>query len=264
MAQSIERIAAAEPTGTVARTATVLAALGRAPAALRLGEVARVTRLSRTSTHRILASLVAVNFVARDPATRVYRLGAALAEIGRAAARQDVGALAAPGLARLAEISQDTVFVSIPEGHMSVCVGRSVGSFPIHTLTLDIGDRRPLGVGAGALALYAGLPDAARAEACRRNAEWMTEFGDYDAAALEALRVETLALGHALNRGRIVAGMNAVAVPVTLGDGSVAAALSVAAIEARMTPERIEGLLLPALRREAATLARRLDPGPQA
>jgi DNA-binding IclR family transcriptional regulator len=42
-------------------------------------------------------------------------------------------------------------------------VARTVGDYPIRTLTLDRGDRRPLGVGAGALALYGAMPASTRA-----------------------------------------------------------------------------------------------------
>ena len=41
----------------------------------------------------------------------------------------------------------------------AVCVAREIGDFPIRTLSLGVGDLRPLGVGSGSLALFAFLPD---------------------------------------------------------------------------------------------------------
>ena len=62
---------------------------------------------------------------------------------------------------RLAERTQDTVFLSARDRDEAVCLERVIGDYPIKTLTLSIGDRRPLGVGAGSLALLSALSDRA-------------------------------------------------------------------------------------------------------
>ena len=243
-------------TGSIGRASDLLGALAAAPEGLALGDLARRASLAKTTAHRVLGALARERLVAQDPLDRTYRLGLRLADLGRDAARVAVAAEAARGMARLAEETGDTVFLSVPEGAASVCVARRVGSFPIRTLTLDRGDRRPLGVGAGALALHAALPEARRAAAARVNARWLAEWG-FDAARLEALRRETRARGFALNRGGVVPGMSAVGLAVETGRG-LAAALAVGAIDARMDDARIEALVLPALRREARALAERL------
>ena len=81
--------------------------------------------------------------------------------MGRSALQQDVSGTARPSLQRLAQKTGDTAFASILEGTAAICVAREVGDFPIRTLTLSVGDRRPLGVGAGSLALLASLSDDA-------------------------------------------------------------------------------------------------------
>ncbi len=40
-----------------------------------------------------------------------------------------------------------TVFASVRDAMAAICIGRAIGRFPIRTLTLGVGDRRPLGVG---------------------------------------------------------------------------------------------------------------------
>ena len=67
----------------------------------------------------------------------------------------------------------------------------------------------------------------------------------------------TQATGFAFNGGRIVGGMSAVGVPVWGPDRRVVAALSVTAIEVRMTPARIR-LIVASLQAEAAQLKARL------
>ncbi|MFV2093644.1 MAG: IclR family transcriptional regulator, partial [Hyphomicrobiales bacterium] len=221
-------------------------------------QIARCANFTKTTTHRVLASLRDVNFVVQEPKSRGYRLGPALAQLAMAGTQQEVSAHAQPILHRLAGLCDDTVFVSIPQGNGARCVGRKVGSFPIRTLTLARGDRRPLGVGAGSLALYCVMPEAVRRAVCRQNAEWMAEYGDFNWQTLEAHRREFLDTGYALNRGGIVPGMSAIAVPVAPGKTGAAASLTIAAINERMTSSRIDNELAPLLKREAERLARSL------
>jgi DNA-binding IclR family transcriptional regulator len=141
----------------------------------------------------------------------------------------------------------------------AICIGRAVGRFPIRTLTLDVGDRRPLGVGAGSLALLAALPDAEIAAVLARNAGWLKDFDGFTADALTRLVERTRAQGYAFNDGLIVPAMNAIAVAVRDADGRPLFALSLAAIRDRMAPDRLGGLL-DLLKSEAAELECRLPP----
>ena len=246
----------AVPTGSIARAAEVVDALGAAPRGATLAEVALATGYSKTTAHRVLGALRDVGWAVQDPATRTWRLGHRLGRLSHRAGLVDLAEIARPALARIADETGDTVFLSVREGPASLCVARAVGAHPIRTLTLDEGDRRPLGIGAGAMALYAGLPAPARLAAARANGDWLAEYGE-DAASLERLAARTRAQGHALNDGRVVAAMSAVAVTVPGTD----LAIAVGAIDGRMDAARIAGTILPALRREAAGLAARLGGG---
>lgn len=239
---------------TVDRVAAILRALSaRGSAGLPLTELADSAGLSRPTAHRLLGALSEVGFAFQDLATRRYRLGAGAAEIGRHAWQQHVAALVQPALERLAALTGDTVFASVQEGGAAVCVARAVGEYPIRTLTLNVGDRRPLGVGAGSLALFAALPEAEVARILARNADWLAAFPGFGAEALPALVARTRAEGHAWNEGRIVAAMNAVGVALPAGLGRSPVALSLAAIRDRMGPERRPELVR-ALRAEAERL----------
>ncbi|MEX1035883.1 MAG: IclR family transcriptional regulator [Sneathiella sp.] len=244
--------------GSIARAARVLDVLSLAPDGADLTEIVARSKFTKTTAFRVLASLRDVNYVFQDPASRVYRLGSKLAELARNADRVDIGALAERGMTRLAEMSEDTVFLSIPEGATSICVNRKVGAFPIRTLTLDKGDRRPLGVGAGALALFCSLPVGKRAAMCQVNRNWLADYGVTE-EILENEYKLFQSKGYALNLGGVVSGMSAVAVPVLTANGRPAAALAVGAINDRMDQARIDNLLLPGLRREARRLANRLN-----
>ncbi|MEO1192405.1 MAG: IclR family transcriptional regulator [Pseudomonadota bacterium] len=246
------------PVGSVARAARVLAALASHPGGVALADVVAQTGFTKTTAHRVLGSLQDVSYVSQDPETKTYRLGVRLAALSRAAATADLGSMSRRGLRRLAKATGDTVFLSIPEGAVSVCVAREVGDYPIRTLTLGEGDRRPLGVGAGALALYCAMSSKRRAAVNRVNRLWLTEYG-FDAARLEAEVPLFGGRGYALNAGGVVSAMSAVGVPVLDRRGQPLAALAIGAINERMTPERIAELIYPQLKEEAARLGERMN-----
>jgi DNA-binding IclR family transcriptional regulator len=248
---------------TVDRIAALLRVLaGHGADGVSLSDAARATGFGNATTHRLLTALADVGFAFQDLRTKHYRLGAVVATLGRAALQQDVAAMADGALTRLAAATGDTVFASVREGLAAICIGRAIGQFPIRTLTLDVGDRRPLGVGAGSLALLAALSDTEIAQVLERNAVWLKDFDGFTADALGRLVEQARSRGYAFNDGLIVPAMNAIAVPVRDTDGRPLFALSLAAIRDRMGPDRL-GTLVEQLKNEAAELERRL-PAPAA
>jgi DNA-binding IclR family transcriptional regulator len=145
----------------------------------------------------------------------------------------------------------------VPEGTAAVCIARATGSFPIRTLTLDVGDRRPLGVGAGSLALLAAMPDAEIGRIIERNERWLRDYPGYTPASLRALVAQARDAAYAFNAGGIVPGMCAVGIPVLDADRRPIAALSVAAINERMLDPR-PAQLARLLKREAKALGRQV------
>ena len=239
---------------TIGRAAHVLQALAEGAAAgMRLADVTAAVGLGKATVHRLLGALVDVGYVEYDEGARLYRLGYGLFALGSAARRFHVADLARPGLMRLAAATGDTVYLSIRDGDQALCLDRCTGSYPIRTLTLDIGDRRPLGIGAGSLALLAfqGESDIARVLATGEEAR--RDFAGFGCKDLAAMVATTQERGYALNDGRIVGAMMALGVPVRGADGRVLAALSIAAIRERMGEAR-RAELVAALQQEAAHL----------
>ena len=245
-------------TGSIARAARIIDVLALAPDGLALNQIVEHSGFSKTTAFRVLANMQEVGFVFQDPESRLYLLGHKLADIARIASRSAIAAMAQRGMARLAALSEDTVFLSVPEGAAAICVARETGAYPIRTLTLNIGDRRPMGVGAGALALFCAMSAEKRAVILAANKGWMAEFGMTDADIAGGVSDNQTA-GYAANFGRVVAGTSAVSVPVITSSKRVVGALAIGAVDARMTSDRITNILMPALLREAALLAQRMD-----
>lgn len=242
------------PVGSIARAQSVLAALVRTPLGASFTEIMARTEFTKATTHRVLTSLMDVHYVFQDPESRKYHLGHALASLARVANRSDLAALARRSMRRLAEASEDTIFLSAPEGAVSICVCRELGAFPIRTLTLDAGDRVPLGVGASGQALYAATSTTKRKAAARANHAWMAEF-NYTPAMAEDLAQDFTQRGYALNPSIVVPGMSAISLPVLTASGRLVAAIGIGAINERMSETRIESKLLPLLIEEVLVLS---------
>src|SRR5688572_33204474 len=119
----------------------------------RLLDLANRTGLQRPTVHRMLKCLTLESMVQQDPESHRYYLGPMVFELGLTAApRFNLREVCHPALTRIAEATGDTVFLTHRSGLDSVCLDRREGTFPNKTFTLEIGMRRPLGVGTGSLA----------------------------------------------------------------------------------------------------------------
>ena len=147
------------PGNSVQKVCALLRALAGGPPQ-RLSELSATTGLNKVTALRILNILAREGFVVRAPDGRGYEPGPEIVALGASTGlSHDVREVARPSLVRLADLSEDTVLLSIRSGVEAVCLDREIGAFPIRANYLDIGSRRPLGIGAGSLALLVRLPD---------------------------------------------------------------------------------------------------------
>jgi DNA-binding IclR family transcriptional regulator len=244
----------------IVRTSLLLTALaGAAAQGLRLTDVGRLTGLGKATAHRLLAGLVAHGLAEQDESGRFF-LGKRVLSLAAAAAnRFGLARLATPLLAEIAQKFEDTVYLSLRSGDEAVCIGRFEGAFPIKTLTLALGESRPLGTGAGSLAILAALPpdEIERILVAQRAAR--AAYG-FDEPTLRHLVARAQRQGYALNDGGIEPAMSAVGVALHAPAG-VVGAVSVAAIADRLAPPRREAVVA-ALRDAAAAIERGLGAEP--
>lgn len=224
------------------------------PRVSRLSEVATQAALNKVTTLRILEVLTREGFVRRDEATKTYSLGS---EVGILAAamrdRDDLRSRARPSLVRMAAVSEDSVLLSVRSGTESVCVDREVGSFPIRANYLDIGSRRPLGVGAGAMALLAWQSDAEIEALLPIIEQRLAQYPKVNRKWIEDEIPKARDRGYTLMLNILVDRMGAVGVPVFGPEGKPIAALAIAALSDRIT-SRME-MMVEMLKREADNVA---------
>jgi DNA-binding IclR family transcriptional regulator len=249
--------ATAKPSGTqTIQRASLLVRLiaSRSRTGMRLADVVQHAKLERPTAHRILKCLVEEGFLMQAADSHLYFLGPLIFELGLASSPQfNLSDICRPSLQRIADETGDTVFLSVRSGYDSVCIDRKEGAFPIKALTLDIGARRPLGVGSGGLALLLPLADDAVDEIVRANARRLGAFHKLTVPLLLKTLKRSQQLGYALNDSHITAGATTLGLPIVNRYGHPFAALSMAAISSRMSAPR-QAELVALLRAEIALI----------
>lgn len=227
--------------GSLKRGVMLLKILATAGArGLSLTEIAARAELPHPTVHRVLRQLAEERLVARNEELRRYRLGPLAFELGMAGATMyDLHDLCGKVMENLSAQTGDTVYLVVRSGFDAVCMHRLEGSFPIRTLVLDVGSRRPLGVGAGGLALLTALNDDERAEVIARIGPKLTSFRGVTPAFLERASVRARQEGMAIVQDTVNLGVSAVGQAFRDGMGQPLGALSVAALSHRMGRERL-------------------------
>ncbi|MGE5441573.1 MAG: IclR family transcriptional regulator [Bacteroidota bacterium] len=245
---------------TVDRAVAVLHLLSvNGSTGLRLVDVQGKLRLSKPTAHRLLMSLVSHGFVEQDETNKRYRLGTRLAVLAWSVPqrRPDLGRIAGPSAQRVAERSGDTVFVMARDGLEHVCVARESGSFPIKALTIDIGARRPLGVGAGGMAVLAAMPPDEARRALESAAPKLKAYPLTSVEVIQRGADQARRLGYSVSDGHVATGVRAIGVAIRDARGVPIGSFGIAAIRSRMMPDRVKELV-PMMLEERAEIERQL------
>jgi DNA-binding IclR family transcriptional regulator len=219
----------------------VLAAVG--PRGWALTEISARGGLPHPSAYRVLRQLLEDRLVARNEDTKRYRLGPLAFELGIACSTMygDLRDLCSGQMDKLATETGDTSFLVVRSGFDAVCMHRREGEYPIRALILDVGGRRPLGVGAGGLALLSAINDEERHQIIERVGPKLSQYGGLTIGDLERACVQTQeAHGTAVIHDTLNLGVSAVGRAFFDALGQPVGALSVTALSHRMTIERVE------------------------
>lgn len=225
---------------------------------VRLSDVVAGAALNRPTAHRILKVLAEEGAVEQDPESRRYLVGREVSLLGLArGTRSPIRAAAEPYLSHLAEQIGDTVFLTVRSGADSIGVDRKMGPYPVQVRALEIGSRRPLGVGVAGVMLLACMPEAEAEDLVRANAQRLAQHQLAPARLLERVKAARTK-GYAYADVGIVKGTSAIAVPV-FGPGREAlAAISVAAIADRL-PQSRAAAVAAQMRAQAELISRRVS-----
>lgn len=220
------------------RLAAVIDAIAaNANLGMRQVDLVNATGLNKGTIHRILAGLVSCDLVALDEANSRYFIGSKI--VGWSSAGQFRSSLVEqlrPVLASICETLGDTVYLTLKHGNRATYIERFIGSYPLKALPREIGEQRPLGIGAGPLAILCGLDSEAFEVTLKEIEPDLRNFGMRE-STLRSLVDRSRELGFALHTGEIQEGMIAIGLPIRKGP-SIVGAISVAATGQRLTEEK--------------------------
>ena len=203
--------------------------------------IARAVGLTVPTAHRILRTLRAHGFVARDDETKRFRLGPASLALGdRARAVIDIRFLARPVLQQLVLESGETALLTgLNESRdRSVCLERVESTQPLR-LSVQPGRQLPLHAGASQTVLLASMPDEEIATLLEGPLERLCSGTITNPATLRAKLDEIRARGYAQSIEETNQGAFGLAVPILDSDLSIIAAVGLAGPSARLSQKRL-------------------------
>jgi IclR family pca regulon transcriptional regulator len=245
------------------RGLAILSAFTSTRPLLGVSELAREVGLSRSSAHRYIATLAALGYLEQDRATRRYRLGPRVLDLGFSAINSmELRQIAAPDLQTLSDSTGHTVNMAVLDGidilYVDRCRSASHGQRDID-LNLHVGSRLPAYCTSMGKVLLAGLPpDELDA---RLGQMELVQRGPNTITARARLREELAQVrerGLAVNNEELAFGLRAIAVPVVGQEGNVVAAINLAVHRSFVSLEDLVVRLGPVLTATARGISTRI------
>ena len=220
----------------------------------KVSELASRLSIEYPTAHRMVRSLVAQRMVEKSKQHGHYTLGPLVYELGLSVPqRMNLRDKCEGSTTRLAEITGDTVFLNVRSGYDVLCIDRKEGAFPIKTLIFEIGNRRPLGIGAGGIALLMHVGDEELEHIINDNTPRLKALGYITPKNVLARVRRAREQGYVLTEDIVIRGVSAVSIPFGGHHGLPWAAISIASVPSRMPPSR-QSELVRLLKNEITTL----------
>ena len=245
------------------RGLAILSAFRSGRPVLGVSELSREVGLSRSTAHRYIATLATLGYLDQDPASRKYRLGPRVLDLGFSAINSmDLREVAAPHLQALSDETGHTVNMAVLDGadivYIDRCRTSQRGQRDID-LNLHVGSRLPAYCTSMGKVLLAGLGEEEqravldRVDFDQRGPNTLTEREELLAELAHVARI-----GLALNNEELAYGLRSIAAPVTSGSGEVVAAINLAVHRTMLSLDALVAHLGPPLKRTADAISVRL------
>lgn len=227
---------------SVDRALDILLCFTRDDPARSLTQIAEAIHMSKTTVHRLLATLENKRFITRDNATGLYRLGLRFIEMASLVLQDvDLHRWAQPYLQRLAKEYGETVDLSILDGSQVIYL-EVIESPQRVKLAAAVGQRLPAYFTASGKALLAFLPEESAKKIISENlAEASGRGRDSIQEMLADLR-ETAERGYAISEQEYEEEINAVAAPIFDKDRNPIASIAIVGPSFRLSKDRLPSL----------------------
>lgn len=206
---------------------------------LRLTDVCRLLGFEKSTALRLLRELEMQGFLNRNLRSRKYHLGEYCRTLGERLATQTSLALHfRPLLKQISARTEDASFLVVLQDLDTLCIAREVGSYPIQALAIKEGNRQPIGVGAGGLAMLAAFDDQRAEHFLEVNRKRFLKYRSLTPEELRSFINRARKRGYAVIGSHAVSQVTGVGVALHSHDGTVIGGVSVAALDNRMTQRR--------------------------
>lgn len=224
--------------GILRRSADVLELVAER-GGLSVAEVAERVEMPRASVYRLTEALVQARLVelGADGKVRASLRCVRLADAARAGQVEWSGARKV--LDSLSDLTGQTTFLSVPTGQNALCIDWSRGR-GISVLALKPGRTLPLYAGAAGRVTLAFRPEPIDDYLASGPFPALTSRTLTEPAELRKDVEATRVRGYSVSDEDVTLGIGALGVPVLAGDGSFAAALSVAGLAEELRTRRTE------------------------
>jgi DNA-binding IclR family transcriptional regulator len=195
--------------------------------------------MDKSTTHRLLQRLSEERMLVRNSGQRGYRLGPLLHELGLSALPEhNLKEIARPELSQLAKLTGDMTFLVGRSGFETVCLDRIAGNFHIQTMTSGVGDRRPLGIGAGGQAILARLSDAEIQQVLVTIGPQLRRYRLFTPQSLMADVARCRKLGYSLDESMAAPDVNAMGMAIRQTSGAPIGSVFIATTSNRLGSAR--------------------------
>lgn len=192
---------------------SILSSVGRSGASL--ARIVTLSKLSKSTTHRILCALLGEGLVEQDVKSRRYRLGAQISVLSAVMGQQfDLRIAGHAALRRLADLTEDAAYFGVRTHYDGLCLDLVEGAQRHEGLRLRANECWPLGVGAFSIVLLAFLPDEEISRIVDHNKRYLATQTHYTAEYIYEQISIARQNGYACSRNLGSQQMAAAAVPV--------------------------------------------------
>ncbi len=204
-----------------------------------LSRIAQSVGLNQSTAFRILRSLVEERMLYFEEADRTYHLGLLAFELGLATqGRSHVQDHWREVIENIARRIRLTTYLMARSDTEAVCLLCVQGATMIRAMPMELGQRLPLGVGAGSMAILASLGDeeieqVLESQGARRM---MFPGGKIDRDVLDSRIAQARRDGFAVSSGTVAAGLAGIGMVVTPRQGLLQLAISVSAVTDAFDP----------------------------
>ncbi len=242
---------------TVQRVAQILHCFTAAEDDLGVMQISRETGLHKSTASRLLSTLHQEGFVERSSETGKYRLGLGLVNLaGVVLERQDLRQIAQEHLRALAEITQETINISILDGDTCINI-ETIRSPKSIRYAGQLGRRTPLHCTSTGKVLLTHMSPEQRQTILSQPLSAYTQHTIADPVRLRTALAEVCDQGYAISDEEFEEGLVAIAAPIWDRSGEVIAALSISGPTYRMDADTLEAFILP-LTEAAQKISRQL------